>query len=601
MTRLIVCATALWACEPASSGVTGAETPDAAVEPADARPADERWSAEKHFTLTIDDTPPAPLELSLRRDEVEGLLGPVADELILLELDALPFLTAALDQTKAACGDAWRRDDPDPMHDCDLTPLGRGFAGRDGTWRTSAEYSLVRLLTMTPANAVVEGTSIEFLQLVADQFGIGGGFAQILSDTLEIDRTEEFLTTDVVAASIRENLLETHPNVGTGGRIAVTLRDALSDMATLADRLGRAGDHPGILDPAEGTFGAVFGPDFLMNVRSDSNVRVNDGLDLSREEKEYLSAVVDLTPPTFDDPLEFRFDDPDDFQIEGLVDRPTIDLRFFVREADTFSESCTGDPPCQANRPEAPQSPRSVWTRQPWQLEYIIGWAGLAKYQDLRSYNCYSPCVATEVAIGQGDDPGGWAHFGVPLDLGPRDQYVWELINEVAQVGLHETRFGTFEEGDANVAFDLRGVEVGITGAEAAEGVRPFMQAQAHELADFLLGDFRQNNGRVDFYYRRGADETPALFYVAPTDLHSDVAYAWSTPGFFEDPELTRKVSATDLPGFTDTEHEKWVPPPHEVTVYVADDQGDVYRLRVVGPAPADPLMDVYVSHEVKR
>ena len=582
----------------AGGGGADARQPDARLP--DAGPSGRSWSAEKRYTLTINDDPPAPVELSLDRDEVEQLLGPAADDLVLLELDAAPFLTNALDDSKAACGDAWQADSADPQHDCDLTALGRTFSGRDGTWRTSAEYSLVRLLTMTPANAVVEGTSIEFLQLVADQFGIGGGFAQILSDTLEIARNEEFLTTDVVAASIRENLLETHPNINTGGRIEVTLRDALSDMATLAARLGRVGEHPGILDPDAGTFGPVFGPDFEMFVRADSNVRVLDGVDLSFDTKEYLTTLVDTTGPTFDDPLEFNFADEDDFRLRGLVDQPTIDLRFFVREADTFVESCTGDPPCQANLPERPQAGRTVWRRQPWQLEYIIGWAGLAKYQDLRSYNCYVPCAASEVAIGQGDDPAGWAHFGVPLELGPADQYVWELINEVAQVGLHDTGFAEFEEGDANVAFDLRGVDVGISGEEAAERVRPFMQAQAAELADFLLGDYRANSGRVDFYYRRGSDGTPALFFVAPTDLHSDFTYTWTTPGFFEDADLTRKVSALELAGFDDTAHEKWVPTPGEVTLFVEDDDGGVYRLRIVGPVAVDPTIDVFVSHEVK-
>lgn len=596
--------TLLAACDD-GGGIAGSGSADAASDmrppAADGRPAEDLWSAEDHFTLTIEGGPAAPVELTLDREEVETLLGAFADELVLLELDALPFLTNALDETKAACGDAWQADDPDPRHDCSLTELGRTFEGRDGTWRTSAEYSLVRLLTMTPVNAVVEGTSIEFLQLLSDELGIGGGFAQILSDTLEIGRNEEFLTTDVVAASLRENLLETHPNVGTGGRIAVTLRDALTDMASLAERLGRVGEHPGILDPRMGTFGPVFGPDFEMYVRSDSNVRVLEGLDLSLATKEFLSAVIDTTPPTFDDTLEFRFDDPEDFQLRGLVEQPTLDLHFFVREADTFVEACVGDPPCQANMIDSPQGARTVWRRQPTQLEYIIGWAGVAKYQGLRSFNCYTPCAASGVEIGQNGDPAGWAHFGIPLELGPKDQYVWELIGEVAQVGLHRTAFAEFAEGDANVAFALRNIDVGISGEEAAERVRPFMQAQAPALAEFLLGDFRQHNARVDFFYRRGGDEQPALFYVAAEDLGPGVEYTWPKPGFYSDPQLTRKVSATRIDGFADTVHEKWVPPPEEVTLYAADDTGDVYRLRIIGPAPSDPLMDVYVSHEVKQ
>ncbi len=563
----------------------------------DASVAGDAWTfGEEHsYQLTIDDEAPPPLMLSLDRGEVEELLGPVADELVLLELDPVPFLTNALNATKSACGETWQEDDPDPRHDCGLTALGGTFEGPDGTWRTSAEYSLVRLLTMTPANAAVEGTSIEFLQLVADQFDIGGGFAQILSDTLEIDRTEEFLTTDVVVASLKENLLETHPNIGIGGRIEVTLRDALDDMAPLAERLGRVGDHPGILDPQAGTYGEVLGPDFRMRATTDSNIRVLEGLDLSGDTKEYLSTLVDVTGPTFDDPIEFDFLDPDRFALEGLSARATIDLRFFIRENIGFANACTGEP-CKANRPESPVGVNTAWYLAPWELEYVIAWAGLGKYGDLRSYHCYPPCAASEVAIGQDGDPAGWAHFGVPLELGPKDQYVWELINEVAQTGLHKTPYSIFEEGDANVAFDLKDIDVGLTAEDAAERVRPFMQRQAHRVAEFLLGDFRANNGRVDLYYRRGQDFTPALFYLAPEDLQDGVEYVWTRPGFYADPALSEKVSATELEGFADTAHEKWVPPLGESVVYVSDDTGDVFRLRVVGPAPADPLIDVHVA-----
>ena len=122
------------------------------------------------------------------------------------------------------------------------------------------------------------------------------------------------------------------------------------------------------------------------------------------------------------------------------------------------------------------------------------------------------------------------------------------------------------------------------------------MQAQAHEVAQFLLGDFRENNGRVDLYYRRGADGTPALFYVGADDLQEGVDYVWATPGFYEDPELERKLSSRQLPGFVDEAHEKWTPAPREAVLYLADDTGDVYRIRVEAAGPADTTLDVHVS-----
>jgi hypothetical protein len=58
----------------------------------------------------------------------------------------------------------------------------------------------------------VRGTSIEFLQGVSDFLGIGGGFAQMLADNLEIGRTEEFLDTHVVVAwPLRQHYLGSHP------------------------------------------------------------------------------------------------------------------------------------------------------------------------------------------------------------------------------------------------------------------------------------------------------------------------------------------------------------------------------------------------------
>lgn len=557
----------------AAPAVDAAVAPDAAEGP-----------AEAIYSLRLNDDPPAPLTLALDRDDVEALLGPVADQIVLLTLDTTPLLVDTLERVKSACGTDWRADHPDPRHDCEKTELGRTFRGSDGTWRTSAEYSLVRLLTMTPANAVVEGTSIEFLQLLADEFGIGGGFAQILAENLEIERTEEFLTTDEVVRSLRQNLLETHPAVGSRGRIAVTLRDALTDLRTLGERLGPQGAHPGVVDPAVPTRGVVLGPEFAMHLTVDSNIRLLEGIDLSAG-KEYLATVVDTVGPTFDDPVELDFSDPERFFITGLAERPTLDLKFDIYEADVFVPACTGAP-CQANRPDSPVGAGTVWHLPPWRLEYIIAWAGVAKYDRLVHRSCYLSCAAAEVAVGQGDDPPGWAHFGVPLELGPKDQYVWELINEVAQVGLHRTPYARLDEGEGDVSFTVAGVDCGIDGAEAAEAVRPWLQRQSRLIGDSLLGDFRARSGAVDLYYRRGEQGAPALYFVAPEDLDPDAAYGWARPGFYGDSDLTEKVSTTTLDGHADTLREKLaLPPGQALTVYAEDDEGGVYRLEV---APGD-------------
>ncbi len=131
------------------------------VAPPEAGPEDPRMQLEpeqRAFFLRLHDDAPPPLELKLDRAGVEELFGPIADDIELLELDALPLLDAALERIRNACGGDWRRDDHNPRLDCSLTEEGREFAPG------GPEQRLVRLLTMTPANADVEDTSVEFIQ-----------------------------------------------------------------------------------------------------------------------------------------------------------------------------------------------------------------------------------------------------------------------------------------------------------------------------------------------------------------------------------------------------------------------------------------------------
>ena len=51
------------------------------------------WSVEKEYSLGIDDTVPQQLDLVLNKAEVADLLGPVADDVLLMELDSSPLLT----------------------------------------------------------------------------------------------------------------------------------------------------------------------------------------------------------------------------------------------------------------------------------------------------------------------------------------------------------------------------------------------------------------------------------------------------------------------------------------------------------------------------
>jgi hypothetical protein len=172
------------------------------------------------------------------------------------------------------------------------------------------------------------------------------------------------------------------------------------------------------------------------------------------------------------------------------------------------------------------------------------------------------------------------------LDLGhpPEDQFLWETVLEVAQVALHHTPFATFPEGGADVAFTLEGIDVGLTGTQAADAVRPFLQQQSAEISDYLLGGVYDDNAGIEFYYRRGEDGKPYAFFAAASDLPEGTTDSHPTPGFFAGPTLEpdEKLSRREIVGVADTEHEKLPIVEGETVAYFADEQGQPWRARFV-------------------
>jgi len=557
------------------------------------------FGEEQGFELRLNEATPPPLPLEMDRDEVAELFGDTAKDVLLLEVESTDLLTNTLNTIKNACGTDWQNDSSDPNHDCSQTALGQSFQGPGGDWKTSAEYSMIRILTMTPANVVVAGTSLSRLQGVADFLNIGGGFGQIMADSLGLARTQEFVSTANLVWSLQKNFLATHPAFNGQSKFEITLEDALTDMGTLADRYGPVGGHPGVISPDYPPFGVAFDDDFKMTAVAQTNLLLLDGIDLS-DGKEFINTVVDNTGPTFDDPLEFDFTDPEKFSMTGIVDNLQIDLRFAMPEDDTFVETCL-ESPCKANLPGNPVG-NSVWTREPWTLEYVVAEAAMHQYENRQAHLEYLLGTA-EILIGQGGDPGGWVVYDILLNFGspPDDQYVWESIMEVAQVAQHESPDFSFAEGAADVAFTLQDVEVGLDGSEVEQSVRPYLQDQASELAGFLLGDYKKNNAPVEFYFRRADDGNTYLFFVTADDLQETATYAYDRPGFFSSAgmEDAMKVSSTSIPGVGDDSHEKLAISTGETVVYAEDDTGTRYRIRVVADGPDDDAIDVYVAAEL--
>lgn len=566
------------------------------------------WSEEAVSPLRVRDEPRAQINVEVNKAGVNALINAdLQKTLVMLELDPAPLLTGALGQIKNACGTAWKLDSPNPQHNCALTTLGQTFHGPDGNWQTSAEYSLVRVLTMTPANAVVTGTSIEGLKDIADGailgIEIGGGFNQILAETLGVSRTTEIVGTTAVVASMKSKWMASHPALSaTGGRIPVTLYDAMNDLAPLGPRLGPSGSHPGVLDPASPPSGTVLLPSFKVVLKALSNLRWKDGVVLGAG-KEYMALVDD--PDGQGAPVDFDFTSAAAFQIEGIAAAPTVDLRVRVKENPGFVSSCVEVQGCKGNLPGTPFGAGSVWATPPWQLEHVISFAARTQYATRTYSDClidFLGCQAS-IDVGQGGDPAGWTRFDVIFNLGnpPKDQYLWELINEVGQVALHHYSGITVPEGSANVAFTLQDVPVGLTAQQIRDAIRPSLQSQATTLAEGVLGDYEKNNGPLDFFYDLGADGKPYLYFVAPGDPRPSPTYGYERPGFYAAPSLApeTKLSLVNMPGSGDATHEKLALAPGETTVYVEDQAGQIYRLRLTtDPGPA-PQVRVAASHRL--
>jgi hypothetical protein len=544
-------------------------------------------------------TPPR-LNLALDRAGVDEVFTEqIQRDITLLQLDTTALVTDAVNQIKTSCGTLWRENNSNPRHDCSATNYGKDRTPPIA-WQQTPEYSMVRLLTMTPANVVVAGTSLANLQSVANALQIGGGFQEILSDTFGIPVTQEIVSTASVVRALREFWMQTHPNVAADAKLPITLYDAMHELMPLAERFGPAGNHPGLLDPAFPPKSSLLTDQFEMRLVATSNLQWMDGVDATSATgtttKDYLAIKVDKTGPTFDDVLEFDFNDPARFDVVGLVNAPRADMRMLLRENPAYVRTCTdNDAACKANLPASPRA-GYVWANPRYQIESVVVGAAYFQYQNRsnysRQYNLLFIPSAT-VTVGANGNPAGWSTFDTLASLGdpPPDQYIWETIGEVGQVALHSFSNMTLPEGQVNVAFSLRNIDVGLTADGIRSAMRPALQAQRAKLSDQLLGDYQTNNGAIDFFYQLGADNKPYLNFVAASDPLPK-AYAYDKPGFFADAALTQKLSTND------GVHER-LPVTQSATFYLKDDTGAVIRVRTV--VPTDPSeIEVYVSRKVR-
>ena len=643
-----------------SSGATGETT---TADPPTTGDTDTGVPAEgeARYFLRIDDTAPPPVRLEMDRAKVLEVFGEAATKKIkLLDVDATPLLDEVLARIQSSCGTGWDNydyepsnpKDPnkpskpniyfpndknsipsddlpiDPAHDCSTTELGKTY-GAD--WKHSPQFAMVRLLTMTPRNAVLKGTVLApFEDLFAQYDGKivnGLTFTDVLAaalfygsqpntkkctDDLKDSKlvkaheialhTRPFIGTDVLADTLKTTLMASHPNIANDqGLLPVSLYDALMDMKPLADKFGPVDGHPGLLMPDKGEFETrsdALTPDFKMLATAESNLRLVDGVDASVGAGSMFISIKAA-------PLTFDFMDEDKVQLLGIADMPTVDMRMRISEINGVVPSCTkGLATCGENLPSSPVGDEYIWSQPLWSLERIIAEAAYTSFRDVvYPFYCFAPgnpCAAG--ASISANAPAGWTIFSIDINgfVAPAPQYLWEMLLGVAQVAVHDPALDAkkIKEGDANPIFALKGLSIGLNAEQLIAKIRETLSedGQPEFIAKVILGKFWKHNAHLDFYYRRHDEGgAPALFFVHPDDPRPDAKgealapYGYKNPGFFADPELTTKVSATKLGGMSDLTHEKYLLPEGESVLYIQDDDDRVHRLRFFVPVGGDP------------
>ncbi len=598
---------------------------------------------DPQIILRIDDTPPKPIALSVDKTTALELFAERAHDITLIEIDSTKMLTNALEEIRDACGEGWKLNTSDPVRDCGSTPLGQRFPE---DWKSSSEFSLVRLLTLTPANANMIGTELEGLQTLVNENPdwFEGGFGEILRDTLLMTGvTDPLLPMEAVVESAKHTLLASHPNIqNTSGVLTVTLWDALHDMTPLQEpeRFGPSGGHPGVLmpDSEDNPDDFVTSSDALLNnfsMRIETGTRHKrvDGVDLSAMSggDMFIVPADEQGEPA----LAFNFDS---VEIKGIAANPTINMRLRIQESFNTITACTNGASCYDNAPcpfDDPQcgtvEPGTIWDEDLWVFEYFAAWAGRLHYQASLaegSYKCFGyyqgECLAgaligtpDNIPDGETGSPIGWTKFvfGELLNLDvlnpPEPQYFWELLVSIADHAFHDPDGDGVTVDMPAPVFQFEELGLGITADELVNGadldgdgeidqlgVIDWLRAQEDVLSDIMVGRYWMNNAPLDFYFMKEGEQT-YLVFANEEDLRADPdepnqVYApdYPVPGFFNCRNLLEscKLSKTNIPGVTDTTHEKLALQPGATTLYVRDDVGADFELGVFKSAHGDEV-----------
>ena len=482
----------------------------------------------------------------------------------------------------------------------------------------ASSQNMWKLLNMTPANTVLDGTSLAPLLGVGKAVGLAPSL--ILADLVDLEPNANIITVELTTEQVLSHVVATHPNAKkrrgpktaknpsglydvTPNSMPVSLYDVVTDFADLPKNFGpalpdpedpNAAPHPGFIAGASPIAAAT--DDFEMTVRVNLNALPYKGVDLTDVTVASVNSTSSQIGGVFD------FSSPDWMEIKGLVPELVIDeMTMAIYENPMFIPGGT------SKEPEA-QGDSKVWDLPLWQFERLIADVAKAKAADIPDRcTIYSPqgevempLQAVKVCTGDNGDPEDgsepplWTTIAIDESViiddadRPVPSYFWDILLEVAQVRLHD---GGLDEGDGDIAFTLRDIPAGISTAALEKQIRDNIQSNPAALA--ALAELLNENtaGAADFYYYvPKADNDAAvrgdwLYFIDPDDIANNSSgdpvrkYGYAHPGFYGDPELTDKISSTtEIDG--DDSHEKVKIDVGDV-LYIEDDEGSVFKIEV--------------------
>ncbi|HFE47341.1 MAG TPA: acetyltransferase, partial [Nannocystis exedens] len=461
----------------------------------------------KNFSQTLD------------LETIKGFPRNILDNTWLLDLNAEPLVFNALSVLKD-------------------TPTDEVYA------LPAAAHNMWKLLTMTPDNIVLDGTSLA--PLIGTGKAIGLPPSLILSDLMGVGTNESAISTELATRAVLDNVVATHPNAQlrrgvvtednpeglypvSKDSIPVYLADVVEDFKSLPVTFGPVGPnpqdpngprHPGFITATSGLKAAL--DNFGMTVTVDLNASPYKGIDLTTGTVGSVNSTASQIETVFDT------SNPDWLVLEGLATTLVIpELTMKIYENPAFLPGGTSKEP-------AMQGDSPVWDLPPWEFERLIMDLARLRAQEIPGHcTIYGPAGEVEMpleAVNVCLDDESWTEITVDESVEgsvtpPAPSYFWDILIEIAQVRLHD---GGIDEGDGDIELVLRDVPVGVTTEDLVAAIKENLGADPAALTDIAESLNDNAEGDPDFYYYQPKFSNPEsiqgdyLYFVAPVDIRTD-------------------------------------------------------------------------------